>query len=281
MVKIVTDSGAVFEDEAEVKKLGITVVPLRIELKDKIYREGVDIDSEGLAREIARTRSIPTSLPPTRDHMEKVYQKIIKEEGDEIVGIYTSSYINPVASVAREASIPFLGRARITIIDSEVSSYALGLMVREAAKAAQKGRSMDAIVRLVRGMIPYMYIASFSQDLKFLRHKKIISPSQAILGTMMGIKVFLIVEDGKFVPLEKVQTEEEMAEKLVEFTAEFVNIKRLAMLKNDLNEVVNAFLEKFSSLSFKVKPTILPLNPSMICYLGPKAISLIIQEGGS
>lgn len=281
MVKIVTDSGAVFEDEAEVKKLGITVVPLRIELRDKIYREGVDIDSEGLAREIARTRSIPVSLPPTRDHMEKVYQKIIKEEGDEIVGIYTSSYINPVSSVAREASIPFLGRARITIIDSEVSSYALGLMVREAAKAAQKGRSMDSIVRLIRGMIPYMYIASFSQDLKFLRHKKIISPSQAILGTMMGLKVFLIVEDGKFVPLEKVQTEEEMAEKLVEFTAEFVNIRRLAMLKNNLNEVVNAFLEKFSSLPFKVKPLILPLNPSMICYLGPKAISLIIQEGGS
>ncbi len=279
MVKIITDSGAVFEDEAEVRKLGITIVPLRIKLKDKIYYEGTDIDNEKLVREISRTKAIPVSLPPTRDYMEKVYQKVIKE-GDEIVGIYTSSYMNPVASVAREASIPFLGRARITIIDSEVSSYALGLMVKEAAKAAQKGRSMEAIVRLVRGMIPYMYIASFSQDLRFLRHKKIISPAQAILGTMLGLKVFLIVEDGKFIPLEKVQTEEEMAEKLIEFTAEFVNIKRLAVLKNDMGDTVNAFLEKFAALPFKVKPTILPLSPSMICYLGPRAITLAIQEGG-
>lgn len=280
MVRIITDSGAVFEDEAEIEKLGIAVVPLRIGLKDKVYYEGLDIDGQGLVREIAQTKAIPVSLPPTRDYMEKVYQKAIKE-GDEIIGIYTSNHINPVASVAREASIPFLGRARITIIDSEVSSYALGLMVKEAAKAAQKGRSMDSIVRLVRGMIPYMYIASFSQDLKFLRHKKIISPSQALLGTMMGIKVFLIVEDGKFVPLEKVQTEEEMAEKLVEFTAEFVEIKRLAILRNDMDDVVNAFLEKFSNLPFKVKPSILPLNPSMICYLGPRAITLIIQEGSA
>lgn len=280
MVKIITDSGAVFEDEAEVKKLGITVVPLRIGIRDKIYYEGLDIDSEKLIREITNTRAIPVSLPPTRDYMEKVYQKVIKE-GDEIVGIYTSSYINPVASVAREASIPFLGRARITIIDSEVSSYALGLMVKEAARAAQKGRSMDAIVRLVRGMIPYMYIASFSQDLNFLRHKKIISPSQAILGTMLGLKVFLILEDGKFIPLEKVQTEEEMAEKLFEFTAEFASIKRLAVLKNDMSDTVNAFLEKFANLPFKVRPFILPLSPSMICYLGPRSVTLAIQEGGA
>ncbi len=279
MIKVITDSGAIFEDESEVKKLGITVVPLRIRLKDKVYYENVDIDANGLIQEIARTKAIPSSLPPTRDYMEKVYRDLIKE-GDEIIGIYTSSHINPVALVAREASIPFLGRARITIIDSEVSSYALGIMVKEAAKAAQRGRSLDTIVRVVRGMIPYMYIASFSQDLKFLRHKKIISPSQAILGTMMGIKVFLIIEDGKFIPLEKVQTEEEMAEKLAEFTAEFVSIKRLAVLKSDMDETVNAFLEKFSSLSFKIKPLILPLNPSMICYLGPRAISLTIQEGG-
>ncbi|RLC78949.1 MAG: hypothetical protein DRI61_08920, partial [Chloroflexi bacterium] len=178
-----------------------------------------------------------------------------------------------------EASIPFLGRARITIIDSEATSLGLGIMVREAARAAARGESLENIVRLVRGMIPYVYVVSFVENLKYLHRNRIISASQAILGTMLGIKVFLTLENGRFIPLEKVQTEEQMAEKLFEFAAEFVNIEKLAVLQCGFRDAAKMLVEKLRTLSEGLEIPILSYNPSMLCYLGPKAITLVVYEG--
>lgn len=278
MVKIITDSGALFESGVTAEDIGVEVVPLRIKVGDKTYREGVDIDAPALL-EMMQAGQIPEVLPPTREELERIYGRVIRK-AEAILGIYSSGRLVPVTSVAREASIPFLGQTRIAILDSETISLGLGFLVREAAILASEGLPLDEIERRIRGMLPYVYVVSFVQNLEYLRRNRIISASQAILGTMLGIKVFLTIENGRFIPLEKVQTEEEMADKFFEFAAEFLSIEKIAILKSDFDEATGLFLDKVNSLSKDLRVQVLPYNPSFLSFLGPRALSLVVYEGG-
>jgi len=277
MVKIITDSSALFEENV-VEELGIAIVPLRISLGNEVYREGVDITLDQFMRKLQRTSSLPASLPPSLKTMEDIYARLIRET-EEIIGIYISRKLNPVLEVAQEASTPFLGRARILAVDSLTTSLGLGILVTAAARAAAQGQPVDEIVRLVRGMIPHIYLVAFTENLKYLERSGCISKSQAILGTMLGIKPFLTMENGQFIPLEKVQTEEQMAEKLFEFIAEFSRIEKIALLQNGFQEASTLLLEKVKATFPKLEVLRLPYNPSLICHLGPRALSLIVYEG--
>jgi hypothetical protein len=52
-----------------------------------------------------------------------------------------------------------------------------------------------------------------------------LGPSQSLLGTMLGIKAMLMMEDGRLMTQEKVQTREEVVEKLREFVTEFASVQ--------------------------------------------------------
>lgn len=69
------------------------------------------------------------------------------------------------------------------------------------------------MVRLVRGMVPHLYGAFFVETLDYLERSRRISKAQALLGTMLGIKPLLTVEEGEILPAEKVHTRERAAEK--------------------------------------------------------------------
>ena len=101
-------------------------------------------------------------------------------------------------------------------------------MVRAAARAADQGRPVDSIVRLIRGMIPHVYLVFFVESLDYLEREGRIGKAQALLGNMLNIKPILIVEDGDIIPLEKVRTRPRAIDKLYEFVAEFAQIEDVA-----------------------------------------------------
>jgi DegV family protein with EDD domain len=92
------------------------------------------------------------------------------------------------------------------VIDSLTTSIGLGWLIEAAAEAAANGAALDEIVRIVRGMITHMYAVFFVDQLDYLERNGRLSKSQAVLGTMLGIKPFLTIEEGEIIPMEKVRT---------------------------------------------------------------------------
>jgi DegV family protein with EDD domain len=215
MVKIVTDSTAYLEPGVA-EELEISVVPLNIHFGDEILRDGVDITAAEFFRRLDRSPEMPTSSPPSRSTFEKLYSKLSKTT-DEIVSIHISDKLSQTCAVANAAAAPFLGRCDIAVVDSLTTSLGLGILATAAAKAAAQGETLDEVVRLLRGMIPHIYVVFLVETLDYLERGGRIGRAQAILGSMLGIKPLLIMEEGEIVPLEKVRTRSRAIDKLFDF----------------------------------------------------------------
>ncbi|HUS16376.1 MAG TPA: DegV family protein, partial [Chloroflexia bacterium] len=88
-VKIVTDSTADIPAEV-VRELGITVVPLIVQIGDRTYRDQVDLSGEDFYRLLESTPSMPTTSQPPIGEIEALY-RALTADGSEVVSIHVSS----------------------------------------------------------------------------------------------------------------------------------------------------------------------------------------------
>ena len=277
-VKIVTDSTAYLEASV-VKKLGITIVPLTVRLKDETFQEGVDITAEEFFQKLALSSAMPTALPPSVGDFLAVYTELSKTT-DQIMSVHLSGNLSETCDRAAVAAQAFLGRCEIAVIDSLTTSLGLGILTTAAAQAAAQGQSLEEIEFLIRGMIPRIYIAFLAGTLKYLEREGRIGQAQALLGGMLNIKPFLTIEDGEIIPLEKVRDSDGAVDKLFEFVGEFSQIEQMAIIQSTPNpiEETKMLIERLEVIFPKVKPPILVYGPVLACHVGPDGLGVIVYE---
>lgn len=276
-VCIVTDSAAALDEETCLR-LDIHVLPLTIHLGSESFREGIDISSEDFLTRLRSANSFATQSPPATGEFHQIFENL-SQNGSSILSIHMSEKLGGTYDAARQAAESFLGRCKIEVIDSETISLGQGALVKAAAEAAQAGESLDDIVRLMRGMTPHIYSIFFVESLDYLERGGRIGVAQAILGTMLGIKPLLTIEDGEIVPLEKVRSREKAVEKLFEFIAEFSHIEELAILQDRYTQETTDLLERLELLFPGREIPTHTYNPSLAVHLGPTAMGAMIFEG--
>jgi len=159
------------------------------------------------------------------------------------------------------------------------TSWGLGLLVRAAAEAAEAGQSLDEIVRLVRGMVPHIYVVFFVERLDYLEKGDRIGPAQAFLGTMLNIKPLLIMEDGDIIPLEKVRTRASAIEKLSDFVGEFADIEQVVILRSPLGNGTDQLMEHLNLILPDHTFPVIEYDAVLACHLGPDAMGVTVYEG--
>jgi DegV family protein with EDD domain len=278
-VKIVTDSAAHFEP-GDLKDLEIEVVPIGVRFGDALYRDGLDLTGEEFFRLMERSSVPPVTTPPPVETFLEVYSRLRKTT-DQILSFHVSSRLSQTYQNATLAAEILLGRCRIFVVDSLSTSLGLGILVVEAAKLAADGAALDEIVRIIRGMIPHLYIVFFVETMDYLERGGRIGKAQAILGSMLNIKPFLFVEDGEIIPLEKVRTRAKALDKLFEFAAEFARIERLAIIQRDPhpNEETAALTERLRTVFPNMTIPVIQYGPVLACHVGPDAMGIIVYEG--
>ena len=276
-VRIVTDSTADLSPDV-IESLGITVLPLIIQLGTTNLRDGIDITARDFSARITRAAEPPTTLPPTLRQFEETFAELTKG-GGEVIAIHVSSKLSQTYRNATRAAAPLLGRSKIVVIDSQLITVGLGMLVTAAAQSAAEGGSLDEVVKLVRGMIPRIYIGFFVETLDFLERGGRIGKAQALLGTMLNIKPLLILEEGEIVALEKVRTRGKAIEKLVEFISEFTRIERMVILHSTTPEDVDLLIEQINLVLPNMNIKIDQYGPVTASHLGPNALGVVVYEG--
>jgi DegV family protein with EDD domain len=279
-VRIVTDSSAHFLDPTFPARHNVLVVPLNIEFGSESQADTGEMSTDQLFRRVAAGAPVPMAQAPSARQFAAVYEDICRSHGS-ILSIHLSSKLSRTVANARLGSEEVLGRCKIHVIDSLSTSIGLGLLVEAAALAAERGESQDDIVRIVRGMIPRLYAVFFIETMEYLAKAQRIGKAQAVLGSMLGIKPFLTLEDGDIVPMEKVRTRQQAIEKLVEFVVEFSNIEHLAILQStagpsdDTRLLLERLAMEFPGRSWPV----LTYGPALATFLGPNAMGVVVHEG--
>ncbi|NOZ27823.1 MAG: DegV family protein [Chloroflexi bacterium] len=276
-IKIVTDSNAHLDPKVR-EELGIEVVPLSIHVNGRTYQEGVNLTTEQFFRQLERSDALPIAMAPSVQTFANVYRRLSRST-DRILSIHMSSKMSETYANARAAAQGLLGRCQIEVVDSLSTSVGLGILVEAAAREARTGKSLDAIVRLVRGMIPHIYAFFFVETLEYLERARRIGQAQAILGTMLGIKPLLMIEEGEVIPLEKVRTRTQAVDKLFEFITEFTRIEQMVILQHGFSDETAMLLERLELTYPDREFPVYTYSPSLATHLGPTAMGAIVYEG--
>jgi DegV family protein with EDD domain len=276
-VRVVTDSAAELSPEV-IESLGITVVPMNVRFGDDEVKDGIDLSLPDFYRRLEHSPIMPTTTPPSFRAFQEVYAKL-GQSTEQIISIHVSSRLSRSYHVATAAAEAFLGRCQVAVMDSESISVGQGTLVRAAAEAANRGMPLDTIVRLIRGMIPHVYLVFFVEALEYLEREGRIGKAQALLGSMLNIKPILIVEDGDIIPLEKVRTRPRAIDKLFEFVAEFAQIQEVAILQIGSDQEAAELVERLKLVFPERDFPILPYGPVLASHIGPSTMGVIVYEG--
>ena len=278
-VHIVTDSAATIEP-AVAEKLDVTIVPLTVRIGHEEYQDGADLDHEGLLLRMARDRVHPSIVGPTAEQFLRLYKRLTLHT-NQIISLHSSASLSLVHREARIAALDFLGRCDIVVMDSETLSLGLGILVQEAARLARASLPLGEIVRQMRGMIRRVYVVLITDTLDYLVHSHLISPAQAILGTMLGIKPFLAIEEGELIPMEKVRNRDRAIDKLTEFANEFSHIEQMAILQSTPypTEETKILQDRLELITPGQEHPILLYGPLLASHVGPDGMGLVVYEG--
>ncbi len=278
-VKIVTDSCANL-DPAEAAELGVAVVPLTVQIGNRTYTDGSPETAALFLEHQQRGTSPLKVIAPPAEEFEKLYHDLHRQT-DQIVAIHVSGQLSDVWRNSRIGAEPLRGRCAIEVVDSNAILLGQEILVKEAARAAQQGASIDEIVRLARGLIPHIYTVLFVDNMDYLEKSGTIGKAQAILGTMMQIKPLLFMEDGAIIPMEKVKAVNKAVDKLTEFVSEFDDLEQVVILQNQTEPLpeTKMLLDRLAQLFPDQSFPIVQYNPLLASFVGPSAMGLIVYEG--
>ena len=280
-VTIVTDSATTIEPLVA-KQLDVTILPLIVRIDGQDYQDGADLDHEGLLLRMARDRIRPHIVGPTADDFRRIYTRLTRST-NQIISLHSSASLSPICQEAQKAADEFRGRCDIVVMNSETLSLGLDILIREATRLANASVTLNEILRQIRGLMRRIYIVLITDTLDYLEHSHLISPAQAILGTMLGIKPFLALEEGKIIPMEKVRSRDRALDKLAEFASEFSNIEQMAILQSTSypTEETRMLLERLALITPDRQFPIMLYGPLLASHIGPDAMGLVVYEGSS
>jgi DegV family protein with EDD domain len=276
-VRVVTDSSAELTPEIA-NELDITILPMHIRFGDEEFQDGIDLTHEEFYRRLDYSGIMPVAMPPSFHSFQETYKRL-SDTTDQIISIHVSSRLNRVCRMAGAAAEAFLGRCQISVIDTASVSIGQGTLVKAAARAAQEDLPLDTIVRLIRGMIPHVYLVFFVEALDYLEREGRIGKAQALLGGMLNIKPILIVEDGDIIPLEKVRGRQRAVDKLFEFVAEFAQIEELAILQVASEAETAELIERLEQVFPAREYPVYQYGPVLASHIGPHTMGIVVYEG--
>jgi len=163
-IQIVTDSSVRFLNPDNNHHDLINLVPTTVRFKDEAVEDRPDLQLNDVRTQFEADPGNVYADPPSVEQLVEVYSRL-QAKTDEIVSIHTSAGINSAFRNAVKASEGFRGRCDIQVLDSTSLSAGLGMLVSSAATSATAGISLEDAVRIVRGIIPRMYIVFFLDDL--------------------------------------------------------------------------------------------------------------------
>jgi DegV family protein with EDD domain len=186
-MKIVTDSGCDLTKE-QCLELGVTMLPLKVQLGEKTYLSGVDLTSEEFYDLLDQTEQMPLTSTPSVGEFADTYRKLA-ETDHEILSIHISSGLSGTYNAAEVAAQQV--DASITVLDTLTLSAGTGWQVEAAARAVKAGWGKAKILEMLKQI-------QAASDTYF-------TLPEGLLASLLGIKPIIQVNktDGKYYDIGK------------------------------------------------------------------------------
>lgn len=176
-------------------------------------------------KHIAEGSTATTSQVSQQDYMD--IWKPLLDSGTDILHITLSSGISGTinsATNARDALLEDYPDRRIVIVDSLGASSGYGMLVTEACRLRDEGKSLDEAAKWLEENKLHLHHWFFSTDLTSYFRGGRISRTAAIFGTILKICPLMNMNDaGELIPREKIRTKRKVIQEIVERMKQHAN----------------------------------------------------------
>lgn len=192
--KVIIVSDSTCDLSPEILKLyDIKIVPLSVNLGNKIYTDGVDIDPEMIYQHYETNRELPKTSAPSMMDFHDLYQQYT-DEGCAVVTFTISSQMSSTYNNARLAASEF---EDVYVVDTQNLSTGGGLLVVKAARLAAMGISAKEIANTCAALAPKVDASFVVDDLEFLHKGGRCSAVAAFGANLLQLKPCITVNNGK------------------------------------------------------------------------------------
>jgi len=179
---------------------------------------GQSMPFEVFYKKIAEGASPTTSQVNAEDY-EAMWQPLL-ESGSDVLHITLSSGISGTinsANIAKEVMQEKYPERRIVIVDSLGASSGYGLLVTEACRMRDEGKTLEDAQSWLEGNKLRLHHWFFSTDLTSYYRGGRISKTSAIFGTLLKICPLMNMNtSGELIPREKIRTKKKVIAEIVE-----------------------------------------------------------------
>ena len=168
-VAVVTDSTVCLPLDM-VREYGIGIVPIRFQMEGISYRDGIDVTADQVYRHLLAARTVPTtSAPSPSDYYAAIAHAAANHSSVLVITIsHKLSAMLQSAMTAAATARDSLGHVRIRVLDSGTAAGAQGLVVLEAARAAEAGKPLDEVIDVARDTMCRVELIAFLDTLYYL-----------------------------------------------------------------------------------------------------------------
>lgn len=203
-VRVVTDSTATILP-SHAQALGIVVVPNRILLEGRVYRDAIDLTAAQFYMRFPRVGLAVATAPASAEDFYSTYQWAFARGATAIVSIHASRRVSQVFSnalAARDALAPTV----IDVIDSHLLGVGMWPAVVRAARLANMGASPQAVHEQVVAVLARTRLYTLLESLDYVRRGGRSPRAVRLFGRVMNAYPILSYQDGEAVPVESVRT---------------------------------------------------------------------------
>lgn len=199
-IRIYADNGCDL-DRVLLDELGVKLFHMPVIIKDKTYRDRLDITPSQFYELIAEPGVMPTTAQIIPHEYQNEFSKVVNKSDAEIIYIAFSSGLSGTyqsACIARDMVAP----ERITVIDSLSASVGYGLTVIRAVQAVKAGKSKAEVIAVIEDNIARIQHIFIVGNFEMLKRGGRITATSAAVGSFLNIKLIAHFVDGKIAPLD-------------------------------------------------------------------------------
>ncbi len=273
---IVTDSTSYLPAEL-IQKHNITIAPLVLIWGDETFHDGVDIQPAEFYSRLKTAKVMPTTSQATPATMQSAFQGLV-DQGFDVLGIFISSKLSGTMQSAIQGR-ELMGSAgeKVTLVDSQSTSIALGFQVLATARAKDAGASLQECAEFAKKAHERTGILFAVDTLEFLHRGGRIGGAQRFIGSALNLKPILALKDGKVEGVERIRTKSKAHDRMLELVAEQVKGKpniRLAALHANAPEDAKSLLDRAANELKPVETIMSELSPVVGTHTGPGTVGL-------
>lgn len=272
-IKIVTDSTCDLPENV-IQELGITVIPLYINIGDQGFLDGIDISRQEFYSNLADYPTHPTTGTPGTATFLNAFDNLVEEGADEIISIHISEELSATIDVARTAAKEYK-RAKVAVVDSGQLSLGTGFQVELAAKMAREGISLQEILDAIKDARSRTFVTAGLDTLEFLRRSGRMNRFMTGIGSLIQLKPILTMRDGQ-PGSDRVRTSIRAERRLVALLEKNLPVEKFALLHTNAHKKAEEFRKRIEKHLPEGEIFSMDITPVIGAHLGPGAVGFAV-----